>query len=66
MCIEMFGNLHSSYDQKTPDVIEWGKQENTVRGQHEIEKLMHEDEKKLIAECLLTLKRVERIIGELY
>ncbi|WP_028517082.1 hypothetical protein [Ruminococcus flavefaciens] len=66
MCIEMFGNLNNSYDQKTPDVVEWGKQETTVRGKQEIKKLMHEDDKKLIAECLVTLKRVERIIGDLY
>jgi hypothetical protein len=66
MCIEMFGNLHSSYDQKTPSIVEWGKQEKPVRGKQEIEKLMHEDEKKLIAECLVRLKRVERIIDELY
>jgi hypothetical protein len=72
MCIEMFGNIHRPYDQPTPELTNWDKQktsargmQKTVRGQKEIENLMHEDEKKLIAECLVTLKRVEKIIHEL-
>ena len=74
MCIEMFGNIHRPYDQKTPDIAEWGKEERSARGmqkktaargQQEEENLMQEDEKKLIAECLMTLKRVEKIIHEL-
>ncbi|MCR4794145.1 MULTISPECIES: hypothetical protein [Ruminococcus] len=74
MCIEMFGNLHYPYDQKTPEIVDWGIDEKSARGMQnsaapgnkEPKKLIREDEKQLLAECLVTLKRVERIIHELY